>query len=81
MHESSHVRHLAAFLLMRPHHVCQEFKDAPTLIHDIHKFLLRPDAADDDLVFPSSQAFIRFVTELGERHTQRSSLFLPHVVV
>ena len=66
---------------MRPHHICQKLKRTSTLVHDIHELFLRSDATDDDLVFPASQTLIRFITEFGERHAQRSSPFLAHVVV
>ena len=81
IHEYSRLYNLAAVLLMRPHDICQKLKRTSTLVHDIHELFRRSSATDDDLIFPTSQTLIRFVTELGERHTQRSSLFLAHVVV
>ena len=41
-------------LLMRPHHLRQELKRAPTLINDIEELLLRSNGPNDDLILPTS---------------------------
>ena len=66
---------------MRSHHICQELECAPPLVHNIHELVLRSNTTNDDLVFPTSQTFVRFITELSERHAQRPSFFLAHIVV
>ena len=74
-------RSFAQLLSMRSHHFRQEIKHPPPLVDDIQELLLRPDAPNDNLVATLDQTVVRLVTELGERHSECSSLILAHVVV
>lgn len=66
---------------VRPHHLSQELKRAPSLVHDIHELVLRPNAANDHLVFPTRQAVVRFIAELVEGHSEDASLFVSHIIM
>ena len=54
---------------------------ASPLVDNLMERLGRPNAPDNHLVLPRRQPFVSLVAELIERHTERSSPLLAHVVV
>lgn len=64
---------------MSSHHLSKPLKSSPPLINNLVEGLRRSNAASDDLIFPSRQAFIRFLAIGIKRHAELAPGFLAHV--